>query len=219
MSKFFSTSKIVVNMAQQLLEPKGFKLLGILGKTTEFIDYTFLDLHRAFKDNSESNVICLAQGDFPIQLGLMWFPPNIFDGLSPTLRLSLGFPDGSNYQFAEDLFLSAIQLTEPFWGELNQLSATTVSTFCDVNGHASCIPNLGTTNFFGREYCEFFGGETNFSNAGFQKVIIFEKGVVVSLGLDFTPDEFKQVQKRVQNNLGGENVFESNWIEGMPEFK
>ena len=217
----FSDREAIGRFVECLLKPRGFDLIGRLGKRDQLVELSFADVPGVFPIDKESLVTCVAQGRAQLEVGVLWFPPALFETFeSPRARLelTLGFPKGWSYEDTEELFIAAVQTLVPHWGELNRLAATKFPSLCTLTGHHYCVPHLGTTNYFGPEYCEFFGGIERLKSAGFKRLVPLGRGVLASLGVDLTPEAYKCLRDQIEAQLATRETFDPNATVDLPRF-
>lgn len=218
----FTNREAVGRIVESLLKPRGFDLIGRLGKKDQLVQLTFADIPGEFPLDKEALVKCVAQGTVQLEVGMLWFPPAVFETFeSPRARLelTLGFPKGWSYEDAEDLFVDAVQALVPHWGELNRIAATKFPTLCTLNGHHYCVPHLGTTNYFGPEYCEFFGGLERIKSVGFERVVPLSNGVLTSLGAALTQEVYMRFREEVESRLAPLETFDPNASVNVPRLR
>lgn len=153
---------------------------------------------------------------------ITWFPPAEFDGFfAQALRVNVGLALGKGWEWdsAEELFLTAVEQLSPYWGELNFLSATRKPTLCDQNGHYSHVPHLGSANYFGAEYCAWWGGVEKLENGGFERVQRVSSGAYVVLTRSGEPAEYLARRAEVEGELASPEVFDANARVAMPKFE
>ena len=117
------------------------------------------------------------------------------------------------------LFRALIKTTRPIWGELNRTRWTGRCTVADPESHETMVPHLGTCNYFGEDYCRFFGGLERFQAAGFGHVEEFKKGVLVELPDHQTEEEYRQIRSAIEHKLAaGRSIFGHPAGGIVPEF-
>ena len=210
------------SMLRSLLSPRQINLVGYRGARDLVQPVDFEAVPDLFSLKKERLVYLLAGCSPALEVSILWFPPEVFDCfVAPRMRMNLafGFPEGWNYQDAEELFVSAVHALDPHWGELNRLAATKFPTLCSVNGHIRCVPHIGTTNYFGPEYCEFFGGIERIKSVGFERVVTLCEGVLTSLGEDLTHEAYMRCRGDIESRLASSEVFEPNASNELPCFR
>jgi hypothetical protein len=218
----FAKRECVRDVMERLLKPNGIELVGRLGKRDQLIAVSFEGIPDVLPLDREVLARFAARGSADLQVGVLWFPPEVYESFeSPRARmeLSLGFPKGWDFRAAEYLFRDAVQLLMPHWGELNQLAATEFPTLCTLSGHHYCVPHLGTANYFGPEYCDFFGGVERIQSAGFDRVSPLGEGVLASLGLDLPAADYRRLRGEVEGRLAPPETFDPNAMIDLPHFR
>jgi hypothetical protein len=218
----FSTRESVGQFIEQFMKRQRLDLIGIANKRGQIVDLSFEDLTKVFPHDKEVLIKLLVEGDGQLEIGVLWFPSPVFDAfISPITRLeiSLGFPKGWEYQRVEEIFCDAVSSVLPHWGELNQVAVTNFPTLCHLNCHRYCVPHLGTTNYFGEEYLEFFGGIERITSAGFQRTLPLCDGMLVSLGVDLSEETYKCLRSQVEARLAPPDCFHKDSSVNMPRFR
>lgn len=212
----------VGRIVERLLKPRDFNLIGRLGKRDQLVQLTFADIPGEFSLEKQTLVKCVAQGSVQLEVGVLWIPPVVFETFEAPrarLELTLGFPKEWSYEDAEELFVSAVQALVPHWGELNRLATTKFPTLCTLSGHHYSVSHLGTTNYFGLEYRESFGGIERIKSAGFERVVPLGNGVLTSLGADLTQEVYMRLREEVEARLAPLKTFDPNGSVNLPRFR
>ncbi len=143
------------------------------------------------RKKSASNVLLLSDAE-DVALTFSWIPPpDPVLALEPLKRARFGFwvSHTRGWELAERLLLVAVECADAFWGEIRDHAATVRDTYT-MSVHHEIIPHLGTANYFGAEYVQFFGGVQKLEAAGFGRVVPHHRGAYVHLGAVANTNEF-----------------------------
>lgn len=221
-SKKLAEREMLAAAFEKLLSEMDLKLVGCLGKTDELVDLTVADFPELYSLVTGGCHIFRTEGMFPVQLTVQWFAEEEFESfVSPRMRVEVLFalPSECDWVFAEKMFLKAVEIFSPHWGELNRRADTVKPTFCTPQGNIYCVPHLGNANYFGPEYLNFFGGIESFQKAGFETVKKYQNGVFLTLGRQFKSHEaFLEKRTRIENELAEEEVFDPGKDIPIPKF-
>lgn len=174
-------------------------------------------------DNTRLMTFVLSDKPY-LALNVMWFGPDdpvLMVNPNPRFRLDLGFAVGRGlgWDVAEGILLSCVEHINPHWAEINDVAVVGSPTLCTLGGHIHCIPHLGSANYFGREYVEFFGGRCPIEAAGFAKAVPYHEGMYVMLPLVASKEEYLAVRQTVEPRLATEDLFDPQHTGGpVPRF-
>ena len=74
----FSNREAVGRIIERLLKPRGFDLIGRLGKREKLVELSFADVPSEFPLHKEALMTFIAQGSAQLEVGVLWFPPPVF---------------------------------------------------------------------------------------------------------------------------------------------
>lgn len=210
---------------EEFVQHTGLSMMGYLGPRDRLVSMPSEGVLALLPKKRATYVTLLLQRSPVVSMSIFWYPPaDPIVLLDPVSRLDLIIHTEleSGWDTAKRLFLGGAATCGAFWGELNDTRQTPHPSFATSRReHVLTVAHLGTANYFGPDYVEFFGGVERFRAAGFLSVEPCPPGVYVQLlEPGSPPEEFKSRQAAVESRLAfAPAVFDDDVRGPVPEFR
>ena len=213
----FRATAGIATLLERYSSDSGRKLIGFRAPRGLLSEIRVSEVPNLFRPEVGRNTHEFLFGDPPVSLRIYWEDSDFVEATDSSHRLTamLRMQD-TEWDVAREQLLLLCQLTGAVGAELNETPVTGFVTFSGLNQHRASLPRFGSLNYLGPDYTTYLGLR-RIRHAAFTQVEPWHDGVLTTIRVD-TADAFRERQRSVECELGGEPVFKDWRPDNAPTF-